>query len=156
MNYTRASLCCAALLSCILLFCTSTPRYTAANGGKKRPAIKTPSRKSASHSSPPSRATRAGCRQTGIASYYGKKFHGRTTASGERYNMNRLTAAHRSFEFGTRVKVTNLSNDKSVVVTINDRGPYAKGRIIDLSRAAASRIGMLSSGTARVCLKIID
>lgn len=91
----------------------------------------------------------------GIASYYGKKFHGRKTASGQIYDMNALTAAHRSLKFGTKVKVTNLSNRKSVVVIITDRGPFIKGRIIDLSVAAAKKIGMINSGIAKVRLEII-
>lgn len=74
--------------------------------------------------------------QLGKASWYGPGFHGRTTASGQKYNMYSMTAAHRTLKFGTRVKVTNLSNDKSVIVTINDRGPFIKGRIIDLSKSA--------------------
>ena len=78
--------------------------------------------------------------QAGMASWYGGKFHGRTTASGERYNMNALTAAHKTLPFGTKVKVTNKKNGKSVVVKINDRGPFIKGRVIDLSRAAHQKI----------------
>ena len=91
----------------------------------------------------------------GMASYHGKDFHGRRTASGQRFNQHALTAAHRSLRFGTRVRVTNLRNRKSVVVTINDRGPYAKGRIVDLSRAAAQHLGMIKSGVARVRLKVV-
>lgn len=89
----------------------------------------------------------------GVATYYGKEFHGKRTASGEIYNMYALTAAHRTLKFGTRVRVTNLQNRKSVVVRINDRGPFVKGRIIDLSYEAARRIGLLSMG--RVRLKIL-
>ncbi|MBC3300595.1 septal ring lytic transglycosylase RlpA family protein [Pseudomonas sp. SWRI18] len=88
--------------------------------------------------------------ETGTASYYGAKHHGKRTASGEPFNQNALTAAHRRLPFGTQVKVTNLNNDKSVVVRINDRGPHTRGRLIDLSRKAAEQLGMLGSGTARV------
>ncbi len=88
--------------------------------------------------------------ETGTASYYGAKHHGNKTASGEPFNQNALTAAHRQLPFGTQVKVTNLDNDKSVVVRINDRGPHTRGRLIDLSRKAAEQLGMLGSGTARV------
>lgn len=91
----------------------------------------------------------------GVASYYGSKFHGRRTASGRIYDMNEMTAAHRTLKFGTKVKVTNLKNRRSVVVTITDRGPFIKGRIIDLSRAAASKIGMLKSGVAKVKIEVI-
>lgn len=93
--------------------------------------------------------------QTGWASYYGKKFHGRKTSNHEIYDMNKLTAAHRTFKFNTMVKVTNLSNNKSVIVRINDRGPYAKKRIIDISKAAAEKIDMISKGTAKVKLEIV-
>jgi rare lipoprotein A len=92
----------------------------------------------------------------GLASYYGKKFHGRRTASGERFNMNAMTAAHRSLEFGTRVKVTNLKNKRSVTVRINDRGPFKRGRIIDLSYAAANKIGMLADGVVRVRVTVLN
>jgi rare lipoprotein A len=85
-----------------------------------------------------------------MASWYGPGFHGRRTASGETFNAGALTAAHRTLPFGTRVKVTNATNGRSVVVRINDRGPYVRGRVIDLSRAAARAIGM--SGTARITL----
>lgn len=91
----------------------------------------------------------------GIASWYGPGFHGRTTASGERYNSNALTAAHRSLPFGTKVKVTNLNNGRVVVVRINDRGPYAGRRIIDLSAAAARRLKMVKSGVAPVKIEIL-
>ena len=89
-------------------------------------------------------------RAKGKASWYGPGFAGRKTANGERFNPRALTAAHRTLPFGTKVRVTNLANGKSVVVRINDRGPYAGGRIIDLSKAAARRIGMLKQGVARV------
>ena len=88
--------------------------------------------------------------ETGTASYYGARHHGKKTASGEPFNQTTLTAAHRRLPFGTQVKVTNLDNDKSVIVRINDRGPHTRGRLIDISRAAAERLGMLRSGTARV------
>jgi rare lipoprotein A len=84
------------------------------------------------------------------ASWYGGKFHGGPTASGETYDQNSLTAAHKTFPFGTKVRVTNLSNNKSVVVRINNRGPFIAGRGIDLSYAAAKKIGMLQQGVARV------
>jgi rare lipoprotein A len=86
----------------------------------------------------------------GIASYYGKQYHGRKTASGERFNMHELTAAHRTLPFGTNLKVTNLANDRSVVVRINDRGPFKRDRILDLSLEAARRLQMVTAGTARV------
>ncbi len=93
--------------------------------------------------------------QVGIASWYGKKFHGKQTASGEKFDMHKLTAAHRSLPFGTKVKVKNLDNGKKVVVRINDRGPFKKGRIIDLSYAAAKKIGMIKAGCARVKIRVV-
>ncbi|WP_439859645.1 septal ring lytic transglycosylase RlpA family protein [Pseudomonas sp. MBLB4136] len=86
----------------------------------------------------------------GKASYYGARHHGKKTASGERFDQHALTAAHRSLPFGSRVRVTNLRNDKTVVVRINDRGPYARGRIIDLSKKAAERLDMLRAGVVPV------
>jgi rare lipoprotein A len=92
---------------------------------------------------------------TGSASWYGGKFHGRKTANGERYNQNALTAAHKSLPFGTKVRVTNEANGKSVVVRINDRGPYSGKRVIDLSRAAANAVGMVQRGVARVTMDVL-
>lgn len=94
--------------------------------------------------------------QTGKASWYGAAFQGKPTASGEAFNMNALTAAHRDLPFGTQVRVTNQNNGRSVVVRINDRGPFVAGRIIDLSRAAAERIGMIDAGVVPVSLEILD
>jgi rare lipoprotein A len=93
--------------------------------------------------------------ETGVASWYGGEFHGRPTSSREIYDMNDLTAAHRTLPFGTSVMVTNLANDRSVVVRINDRGPFVKGRIIDLSYAAARVLGLVGPGTARVRLEVL-
>ena len=94
--------------------------------------------------------TGAGYREKGLASWYGLKFHGRRTSSGEPYNMYAMTAAHKTLPLPTWVRVTNLDNDRSVVVKVNDRGPFHSGRIIDLSYAAASRLGVLGKGTAPV------
>lgn len=94
--------------------------------------------------------------ETGKASYYGKKFHGKKTASGERYDMHALTAAHRTLAFGTKVEVINLKNDKSVTVRINDRGPAIKNRIIDLSYRAAKEIGMIQDGVTKVSLRLVS
>ena len=98
---------------------------------------------------------RIGSTETGVASWYGVPYDGRRAASGEVYDMRQLTAAHRSLPFQTWVEVTNLSNGKQVDVRINDRGPFVKGRILDLSQAAARDIDMLRAGTARVRLKVI-
>jgi rare lipoprotein A len=92
---------------------------------------------------------------SGIASWYGADFHGRPTSNGEIYDKEKLTCAHRSYPFGTYLLVRNLDNGSSVVVRVNDRGPFAKNRIIDLSEAAARIIGMIPTGTARVSLAVI-
>ncbi|MEZ4749042.1 MAG: septal ring lytic transglycosylase RlpA family protein [Bdellovibrionota bacterium] len=97
----------------------------------------------------------AGSATKGMASWYGKKYHGRTTASGATFNMNEMTAAHRTLPFGTQVRVTRVSSGKSVVVTINDRGPFAKNRIIDLSRKAASQLGIIKKGQAMVKIEVL-
>lgn len=93
--------------------------------------------------------------QSGHASWYGPGFHGRTTANGETFNQNALTAAHKTLPFGTQVRVTYERTGESVVVRINDRGPYAHGRVIDLSREAAEEIGLLNSGVGQVRLEIL-
>lgn len=100
-------------------------------------------------------STGAAADQCGEASWYGPGFNGRTAASGEVFNQDALTAAHRSLPFGTRVRVQNLTNGRSVEVEINDRGPYAGGRVIDLSQAAAERIGMVQSGVADVRISVV-
>lgn len=92
----------------------------------------------------------------GIASYYGNEFNGKMTASGEMYDMFQLTAAHRSLPFGTSLRVTNLDNSESVIVRINDRGPFKMERIIDLSYMAATELQMMGVGTARVQLDVIE
>ncbi len=103
---------------------------------------------------PPSKVY-TGYSETGIASWYGSDFHGKPTASGEIYNMYAMTAAHKTLPLGTYVKVTNLENGRSVIVKINDRGPFVKGRIIDLTYTAAKKLGMIHKGTARVRLNIV-
>jgi hypothetical protein len=124
------------ILSILIISCGGTSRY-----GGPRPAENQIS---------------ASFRQTGIASYYAKDFHGRTTANGETFDLYALTAAHRTLPFNTTVKVTNLSNGLEVYVRINDRGPYKKKRIIDLSFAAAKKIGLIVSGTAKVKIEVVN
>jgi rare lipoprotein A len=94
--------------------------------------------------------------QTGKASFYANMFQGRTTANGEIFDQNKMTAAHRTLAFGTKVRVTNLTNKKSVVVTINDRGPFVRGRIIDLSRRAAKQLGFIHAGVAKVRIERVN
>jgi rare lipoprotein A len=94
--------------------------------------------------------------QTGYASFYADKFEGRLTASGEKYYHAKSTAAHKTLEFGTIVKVTNLSNNKTTAVRINDRGPHVEGRIIDLSKSAAKKLGFINKGITKVKIEVID
>lgn len=98
----------------------------------------------------------AGQVQTGTASFYADKFEGTLTASGQKYHHNKLTAAHKTLPFGTRVRVTNLANNETVEVEINDRGPYVETRIIDLSKAAAEKLGFVNQGLADIRLEVID
>ncbi|GAB5378087.1 MAG: septal ring lytic transglycosylase RlpA family protein [Acuticoccus sp.] len=100
-------------------------------------------------------AALAGKQSSAVASFYGKRFHGRLTANGERFNMNAMTAAHRSLPFGTRIKVTYPGTGRSVTVRINDRGPFIRGRSIDLSRGAAAALGMIDAGVAKVRMEIL-
>ena len=94
-------------------------------------------------------------RIVGLASWYGQRHQGRPTASGEMYDMNKLTAAHRTMPFGTRLRVTNTENGRSVVVRVTDRGPFASGRILDVSLAAAKALGMVGDGVAHVEIAVL-
>ena len=96
-----------------------------------------------------------GATEEGMASWYGRPYHGRRTSSGEVYDMEKMTAAHRTLPFGTRVQVVNLSNGQNTEVRINDRGPFAHNRVIDVSRAAARQIQMLGPGTTRVRVRVV-
>ncbi len=132
-----AVLLCAGALG--LSACTgSSPRFTAT----KRIQVETGGSYSA--------------REEGLASYYADEFNGRRTSNGEVFDMNKLTAAHKSLPFNSVVKVTNLENGMSVVVRVNDRGPFVGGRVIDLSLAGAKAIGMIGTGTARVVLEVLE
>lgn len=132
----------AALALALAAACAHGPRReeapagAAASGGRDRPA------RGAPRAAPP--------REVGIASFYAHRFHGRTTASGARYDMHALTCAHPTAAFGTRLRVTELDSGRSVIVTVNDRGPFVRGRIVDLSLAAAKKLGIVERGLARV------
>ena len=102
------------------------------------------------------KTSNSGSSQSGIASYYGKGLHGSRTASGERHNRNEMVAAHKSLPFGTKVKVTNLNNGKEVIVKINDRGPFTKGCVIDLSYGAFSKIENPGKGITKVKLEVLN
>jgi len=129
------------LLACSLILlggCVSAPRYVARRPVKGRPGqftFKT---------------------QVGMASYYADQFHGRPTASGQIFDMNALTAAHRTLPLGTTVRVTSLDTGKSVEVLVNDRGPFVKGRVIDLSKGAAEKIGLAERGIGLVKIEVIS
>jgi len=110
---------------------------------------------SACSSGPISHKDAAGFAEEGGASYYADKYHGRTTASGEPFDQNAMTAAHKRLPFGTRVRVTNLDNGKSVIVRVNDRGPFIRGRVIDLSKAAFQRIANTRVGVVDVKVEVI-
>lgn len=110
--------------------CTTTPRYR--TGGKD------------------------GTELMGVASYYADAFHGRKTANGETFDMYAMTAAHKTLPFDTRIRVTNVDNGQQVEVRINDRGPFVKGRILDLSYGAAQKLDMIGTGTARVRIQILE
>jgi rare lipoprotein A len=97
-----------------------------------------------------------GDQMQGLAAYYSNRFNGRLTANGQRFSNDEMTAAHNSLPFGTRVKITNVKNKSSVIVRINDRGPATPGRVFDLTRAAASKLGYLRKGVAKVTAEIIS
>jgi rare lipoprotein A len=105
---------------------------------------------------PPETGPRPRFAQEGLASWYGKRFHKKRTASGERYNMHDLTAAHRTLPLDTVVRVTNLDNHLTVLVRVNDRGPFRRGRVIDLSAGAAYALGMMQRGIAPVLVEVYD
>lgn len=130
----------------IISGCSTNPRYRRSHIGIQQKHFGT-----TSHRSKPSIHT-----QTGMASFYGKIFHGKKTASGEIYHKHKFTAAHRNIPFNTLIKVTNLENNRSVIVRINDRGPFVKRRIIDLSEAAAKKIDMIHKGIAKVRIDVIS
>ncbi len=100
------------------------------------------------------RAREAGYTETGNISFYADKFQGKRTASGERFDKNAFTAAHRTLPFGTKVKVTNLENGKSVIVEVNDRGPFSSARILDVSPAAARKLGLMARGAAKASITV--
>ncbi len=100
-------------------------------------------------------AAAVGTTERGIASYYHDSLHGRRTASGQIYNKHRMTAAHRTLPLGTKVRVTDLTSGESIKVTVNDRGPFVRGRVIDLSRSAAKKLDMIERGLTRVRVEVV-
>jgi len=140
---------------------TSTPPGTEESAKRATDIPETPSNASPASPTPPSPSRPAGARapagyaEEGNASWYGEPFHGRRGANGEVYDMHKLTAAHRTLPFETRVRVTNLNNGKSTTVRITDRGPFVENRVIDLSLAAAREIGLVGPGTAPVRVEVL-
>jgi len=134
----------APFLGCALIVAgcgAGSPRFTS----RERP-----------EPAPPSAGPPAASQMAGVASYYADEFNGRVTASGEVYNMDDMTAAHRTLPFGTKVRVTSIDTGRSVVVRINDRGPFKDDRVIDLSLEAARQLGLIAAGTGRVVLQILE
>jgi len=129
----------------IFLFgCSNVPRYTSDESPKRK--------------TKPSRIATTPRKKVyyGIASFYSDDFHGKLTANGEVFDMYGLTAAHKTMPLNTIIRVTNLDNDKSVILRVNDRGPYVKGRILDCSYGAAVKLGFVNQGTARVKIEVIE
>jgi rare lipoprotein A len=135
--------------------CASAPRYNtdrkpSARKSKPTRKAKTPARR------PPSMKVRPGAVFTGVASFYGPDFHGKLTANGEVYDMYGRTAAHKTLPLNTIIRVTNLANGESMIVRINDRGPYIPGRMLDLSYGAAKKLDFVAQGTTRVKIEVIE
>lgn len=129
-------------------------RPASSPSAQKPPPVLTPER--TAHPVDPEKISTDKAYQIGVASYYGKEFHGRPTANGETFNMYKLTAAHRVLPLGTYIKVTNLENGRWVEVKVNDRGPFVEGRMLDLSFAAALELEMVAAGTAEVMIEIVS
>lgn len=133
----------------LIVGCTSTPRFAERS---------TDGSKSQQQSGQNARRNTGKVLLTleGVASYYAHDFDGKQTSNGESFDMHALTAAHRTFPFGTKIRVTNLENNKIVIVRVNDRGPFKEGRIIDLSMGAAKEIDLIRNGTTRVKLEVLE
>ena len=131
------------LLMTILMFsgCTSSPRYSSNGSTSNKKKSKNINHKK---------------EQIGVSSYYGEQFHGKLTANGEVFDMYGVTAAHKTLPLGTVAKITNLENDKSIILRINDRGPYIDGRILDCSYGAALKLDFVTQGTAKVRIEVIE
>lgn len=153
---SRASVRCASaglLLALLLSACTATPRFVRPDSPTR--SVARPASRDASAQEEPSGSFQPGQVLRGQASWYGAKFHGRPTASGETFDMNRVSGAHRELPLGTWVQVTNLANGRHLEVPINDRGPFKSGRVLDLSREAARRLGYLDEGVADVEIRVL-
>ncbi len=147
-------ICFVLLLNILLSACASSPRFKDRNQSEKEGEHRNVSDREVHREV--SSSGRVLLTLEGIASYYADDFQGKLTSNGETFNMNDLTAAHRTFPFGTKIRVTNLDNNLSVIVRVNDRGPFKEGRMIDLSRGAAKEINLIQTGTARVRLEVLE
>ena len=146
-----------SLAGVLLVGCATSPRFAARDspaGSKSGNAAE--SGKSEGIRSARNTSGKVLLTLEGIASYYADEYNGRKTSNGETFDMNDLTAAHRTFPFGTKVRVTNLENKKSVIVRVNDRGPFKEERIIDVSLGAAKELDLIKGGTARVKLEVLE
>jgi rare lipoprotein A len=149
-RWTIRVLLCAAIF--LLAGCSATPRFAGKDeqhSGERKPPAQT---EQPTHQN----SGKILLTLEGIVSYYAHDFHGKQTSNGEVFDMNALTAAHRTFPFGTKVRVTNLESNKTIVVRVNDRGPFKEGRIMDLSLGAAKEIDLIRTGTARVRLEVLE
>lgn len=157
MNFSKLTLILSPFILLLIVGCYPNPRFGNDNeGGRKQTTPSPRTSTSKNHAASEVQSNTVLLRLEGVASYYAGDFHTKVTSSGEQYNMYSLTAAHRTFPFGTKVRVVNLENNKSVVVRINDRGPFHESRIIDLSYGAAKELDMLQTGTARVRLEVLE
>jgi hypothetical protein len=150
MNCSKKQVLCG-VVSLLLLSCTSSPRFAEQDGHSKQT-------KNSQRKELPGRYDSGKVLLTleGVVSYYAHDFHGKQTSNGETFDMNAPTAAHRTFPFGTKVRVTNLENNKTVVVRVNDRGPFKEGRIMDLSMGAAKEIDLILQGTVHARLEVLE
>ncbi|MBI5464241.1 MAG: septal ring lytic transglycosylase RlpA family protein [Ignavibacteriales bacterium] len=133
--------------------CSSTTRFATKETGGSPPRVESSGNSAASLRKPNGKILLT---LEGMVSYYAGDFHGKLTSNGETFDMHALTAAHRNFPFGTKVRVTNLDNNKSIIVRVNDRGPFVEGRLMDLSLAAAKEIDLIRLGTTKARLEVLE
>lgn len=142
--------------SLLIVGCVASPRFVEKESSREASNKGNAGGKTESEAPALNNGTKVLLTLEGVASYYATDFHGKLTSNGETFDMNALTAAHRTFPFGTRIRVTNLENFKTVLVRVNDRGPFKEGRIIDLALGAAKSIDLVKTGTARVKLEVLQ
>tara|TARA_B100000029_G_C17418197_1_gene903299 strand:+ start:52 stop:573 length:522 start_codon:yes stop_codon:yes gene_type:complete len=148
-----------SLFGLLCLECTPAPRYKAGNGSYgSKPKLNNSGKNKASQKSKKEKSSfnKNKLVYKGVSSYYGPKFHGKLTANGEIFDMYGVTAAHKEFPFNTVARVTNENNGKSLLIRINDRGPYIDGRILDCSFGAAKKLGFVKDGTAPVKIEVVE